>query len=143
MKDVAFLHHEPLVEKFREIRAYEKKIDKADAKKNKERANFLKVHRPTYVLDRIIRERFVHFIGPTERIIWFVFVAHNGFFSIVVCYVWPSRYPKFIDALRELDDCLSMVHLLAALPAQESVKVEAKRIHKCRRLVFTGHDKFL
>ncbi|KAG6583585.1 Pescadillo-like protein [Cucurbita argyrosperma subsp. argyrosperma] len=100
LKDVAFLHHEPLLEKFRDIRAYEKKISKADAKKNKERANFLKEHRPTYVLDRIIRE----------------------------------RYPKFIDALRDLDDCLSMVHLFAALPAQERLKVEAKRIHNCRRL---------
>ncbi|CAK9312004.1 unnamed protein product [Citrullus colocynthis] len=100
LKDVAFLHHEPLLEKCREIRAYEKKIKKADAKKNKERANFLKERKPTYGLDRIIKE----------------------------------RYPKFIDALRDLDDCLSMVHLFAALPAQERLKVEAKRIHNCRRL---------
>ena len=147
LKDVAFLHHEPLLEKFRDIRAYEKKISKADAKKNKERANFLKEHRPTYVLDRIIRERFVQlfrsFFPPTEWIKFFVFIAHNELFPIVACYAWPSRYPKFIDALRDLDDCLSMVHLFAALPAQERLKVEAKRIHNCRRLVFTGLSKFL
>ncbi|XP_008462522.2 pescadillo homolog [Cucumis melo] len=102
LKDIAFLHHEPLLEKCREIRAYEKKIKKADAKKNKERANFLIERKPTYLsgLLRIIKE----------------------------------RYPKFIDVLRDLDDCLSLVHLFAALPAQERLKVEAKRIHECRRL---------
>ena len=51
------------MEKCREIRAYEKKIKKADAKKNKERANFLIERKPTYLsgLLRIIKERFVKF----------------------------------------------------------------------------------
>ncbi|KAL6994392.1 hypothetical protein U1Q18_012497 [Sarracenia purpurea var. burkii] len=44
-----------------------------------------------------------------------------------------ERYPKLIDALRDLDDCLTMVHLFAALPAVEK-KIEVKRIHNCRRL---------
>ncbi|KAF3444608.1 hypothetical protein FNV43_RR14300 [Rhamnella rubrinervis] len=45
-----------------------------------------------------------------------------------------ERYPKFIDALRDLDDCLTMVHLFAALPALDREKVEVKRVHNCRRL---------
>ena len=45
-----------------------------------------------------------------------------------------ERYPRFVDALRELDDCLSMVHLFTALPASESKKIEVERIHNYRRL---------
>ncbi|ONM62304.1 pescadillo-related [Zea mays] len=45
-----------------------------------------------------------------------------------------ERYPTFVDALRDLDDCLTMVHLFAALPAVDGERVEVKRIHNCRRL---------
>lgn len=48
-------------------------------------------------------------------------------------YYLGFRYPKFVDALRDLDDCLSMVHLFAALPAIEREKIEVKRVHNCRR----------
>ncbi|KAL6494782.1 hypothetical protein OROGR_031582 [Orobanche gracilis] len=48
------------------------------------------------------------------------------------------KYPKFIDALRDLDDCLSMVHLFAALPAVDRAvdgeKIHVNRVHHCRRL---------
>ncbi|XP_008230547.1 PREDICTED: pescadillo homolog [Prunus mume] len=99
LKDVSFIQHEPLLERLREIRAYERKVKKADAKKNRDRANLLRQRRPTYRLDKIILQ----------------------------------RYPNFIDALRDLDDCLTMVHLFAALPAIEE-RIEVKRIHNCRRL---------
>ncbi|XP_076905916.1 pescadillo homolog [Bidens hawaiensis] len=36
MKDILFLKHEPLLDKFREMRAYEKKVKKAVSKKNKD-----------------------------------------------------------------------------------------------------------
>ncbi|KAM1005859.1 hypothetical protein ACFX15_002626 [Malus domestica] len=44
-----------------------------------------------------------------------------------------QRYPKFVDALRDIDDCLTMVHLFVALPAIED-RIDVKRIHNCRRL---------
>ncbi|CAK9161765.1 unnamed protein product [Ilex paraguariensis] len=100
LKDIMFLKHEPLLEKFREMRAYEKKVKKAMSKKNRDLAERLLTRKPTYTLDMLIRE----------------------------------RYPTFIDALRDLDDCLSMVHLFAALPAVEREKIEVKRVHNCRRL---------
>ena len=61
LKDIAFLHHEPLLETFRERRVYERKIKKAKAKKNEERAKRLEVQFPNYKLDRLIRERFIAF----------------------------------------------------------------------------------
>lgn len=100
MKDIMFLKHEPLLEKFRDMRAYEKKVKKALSKKNRDLAERLLTRKPTYTLDMLIRE----------------------------------RYPSFIDALRDLDDCLTMVHLFAALPAIERDKIDVKRIHNCRRL---------
>ncbi|KAK4363164.1 hypothetical protein RND71_018405 [Anisodus tanguticus] len=102
-KDILFLKHEPLLEKFREMRAYEKKIKKAVSKKNRDLAERLLTRKPSYTLDMLIRE----------------------------------RYPKFIDALRDLDDCLSMIHLFAALPAVEREKIPVNRVHNCRRL---GHE---
>uniref|UniRef100_A0A6N2LF90 Pescadillo homolog n=1 Tax=Salix viminalis TaxID=40686 RepID=A0A6N2LF90_SALVM len=100
VKDVAFLQHEPLLDKFRDIRAYQKKIKKAEAKKNADLATLLRTREPTYKLDKLVRE----------------------------------RYPKFVDALRDLDDCLTMVHLFAALPAVERAKIDVELIHNCRRL---------
>ncbi|OVA06224.1 Pescadillo [Macleaya cordata] len=100
VKDIAFLQHEPLLEKFKDIKAYNKKVNKARAKNNNPLAERLLSRKPDYTLDRLIRE----------------------------------RYPGFIDALRDLDDCLTMVHLFAILPAVESKNIQVKRIYNCRRL---------
>ncbi|XP_021299098.1 pescadillo homolog [Herrania umbratica] len=100
LKDVMYILHDPLLEKFREIRAYKKKIKKAKAKKNDELARLLLSRAPSYKLDMVIRD----------------------------------RYPTFVDALRDLDDPLTMVHLFAMLPAIDRLKIEVKRIHNCRRL---------
>ncbi|KAL3621321.1 hypothetical protein CASFOL_036233 [Castilleja foliolosa] len=103
-KDMMFLKHEPLLEKLRDIRTYDKKVKKAMSKKNRDLAERLLTRKPTYTLDMLVKE----------------------------------RYPKFIDALRDLDDCLSMVHLFAALPAvdraDDGEKIPVNRVHHCRRL---------
>ncbi|KAL2528917.1 pescadillo-related [Forsythia ovata] len=100
VKDILFLKHEPLLEMLRDIRAYEKKVKKAGMKKNWDLVERLNKQKPTYSLDRLVKE----------------------------------RYPTFIDALRDLDDCLTMVHLFAALPAVEREHIQVGQIHKCRRL---------
>jgi pescadillo protein len=105
-KDIQYLLHEPLLQKFRDQKALEKKISKAlgrgdvtdAARLEKNAARPEKTGKPRYTLDTVIRE----------------------------------RYPTFIDALRDLDDCLSMLFLFANLPSTSTVP--AKMIARCERL---------
>ncbi|CAI4218925.1 unnamed protein product, partial [Parascedosporium putredinis] len=105
-KDIQYLLHEPILDKFREQKALEKKISRAlgrgdfgDAKRLEvNAARPEKTGKSHYTLDHVIRE----------------------------------RYPTFVDALRDLDDCLSMLSLFASLPSTSSVP--AKMIARCERL---------
>ncbi|ORY55520.1 Pescadillo N-terminus-domain-containing protein [Pseudomassariella vexata] len=105
-KDIQYLLHEPLLQKFRDQKVLEKKISRAlgrgdvgDASRlERNAARPEKTGRPPYTLDHLIRE----------------------------------RYPTFVDALRDLDDALSMLFLFANLPSTSSVP--AKMIAKCERL---------
>ena len=105
-KDIQYLLHEPLIQKFRDQRVLENKIAKAlgrgdysDAKRWEANAGRPEVTgKPRYTLNHIIRE----------------------------------RYPTFVDALRDLDDCLSMLFLFANLRATASVP--SKMVAKCERL---------
>ncbi|KAE9366702.1 Pescadillo [Stipitochalara longipes BDJ] len=105
-KDIQYLLHEPLLQKFREQKALERKISKAlgrgdahDAQRLERNASRPeKTGKTKYTLDHVIRE----------------------------------RYPTFIDALRDLDDCLSMLFLFANLPSTPTVP--AKMIARCERL---------
>ncbi|KAK5630547.1 hypothetical protein RRF57_006262 [Xylaria bambusicola] len=105
-KDIQFLLHEPLLQKFREQKTLEKKISKALGRGDVSDASRLernaarpeKTGKPRYTLDHVIRD----------------------------------RYPTFVDALRDLDDCLSMLFLFANLPSTSTVP--AKMIARCERL---------
>ncbi|SPO02422.1 probable Pescadillo homolog [Cephalotrichum gorgonifer] len=105
-KDIQYLLHEPILNKFREQKALEKKISRAlgrgdfgDAKRLEgNAARPEKTGKTHYTLDHVIRE----------------------------------RYPTFIDAIRDLDDCLSMLFLFANLPSTSAVP--AKMIARCERL---------
>eukprot|EP00884_Botryococcus_braunii_P011256 jgi/Botrbrau1/20130/Bobra.0173s0032.1 len=100
IKDINFLAHEPLLNKFRDIQVYEKKIRKAKAKANPELAERLQKRRPTFRLDHLVKE----------------------------------RYPTFADALRDLDDALTLVHLFATLPADAKEGIPAKAVALASRL---------
>lgn len=98
-KDIQYLLHEPLLNKFRDQKALAKKISKALGRNEISDASRLERNlTPKLRLDHIIKE----------------------------------RYPTFVDALRDLDDALSMLFLFANLPSSENVP--PKIIMKCQRL---------
>ena len=83
IKDISYLAHEPLLLKFREFKAFMKKIRKASGRRQYDEAQRKDRIKPVLNMDHLVRE----------------------------------RYPRFIDALRDLDDPLCMIHLFASLPS--------------------------
>lgn len=100
IKDINFLAHEPLLEKGRDLKAFQRKVKKAKGRQDHALLQRLLERKPEYTLDHLVKE----------------------------------RYPSFIDALRDLDDSLTLVHLFATLPADSSHKIPVERIHAARRL---------
>ncbi|NWZ33672.1 PESC protein, partial [Brachypodius atriceps] len=98
LKDIKFLLHEPIVNKFREYKVFVRKLRKAYGKSEWGTVERLKDNKPTYKLDHIVKE----------------------------------RYPTFIDALRDLDDALSMCFLFSTFP--RTGKCHVQTIQLCRRL---------
>ena len=65
-KDILFLLHEPLLAKFREQKAFLKKIRKASGRHERKRAERLDGRRPVYKLDHLIRERYPTFADALQ-----------------------------------------------------------------------------
>jgi len=100
MKDIQFLLHEPLINKFRDHKAFLKKMKKAEGRRDWLKADQVRTKRPNYRLDHLVLERF----------------------------------PTFNDALRDLDDALTMIFMFSRIP--KSSTVHAELIENCRRLSF-------
>lgn len=58
IKDVQYLSHEPIIDKFREFRVYLRRVRRAIGRKDYYTAHQLKLRKPTYKLDLVIRERY-------------------------------------------------------------------------------------
>jgi pescadillo protein len=100
-KDINFLANEKLLNKFREIKTYQKKIKKAQKKGQKFDAKKLIENRPRYTLNHIIKE----------------------------------RYPRFIDALQDIDDALCLIGIFANLPKFDLLKISAEKVNMSKRLL--------
>ena len=100
-KDINFLANEKLLNKFREIKTYQKKIRKAQKKSKKFDVQHLIENRPTYTLTHIIKE----------------------------------RYPRFIDALQDIDDALCLICIFANLPKYDLLKISAEKVNMSKRLL--------
>lgn len=100
MKDIQFLLHEPLIEKFRAHKTFLKRMKKAEGRRDWKKADQVRTSKPGYKLDHLVLERF----------------------------------PTFNDALRDLDDALTMVFMFSRIP--KSSTVHAELIANCRRLCF-------
>jgi len=98
VKDIAYLHHEPVLRKFREFKIFTRKLKRAIGRQEYSDAERIEENKPKYTLNHIVKE----------------------------------RYPTFIDALRDLDDALSMVFLFATLPQTDKITNEV--VKKCKRM---------
>ena len=61
VKDVSFLAHEPLLEKFRELKVFLNRVKRADGRGQRGEVDRLWSERPTYSLDHLVRERYPSF----------------------------------------------------------------------------------
>lgn len=59
IKDIQYLAHEPVLNKFREFKVFLRKLKKAIAKEEPDTAQRLENNKPVYRLDHILKERLV------------------------------------------------------------------------------------
>jgi pescadillo protein len=134
-KDIVYLLHEPMLATMRAIRAHKRKVKKAAGRHELSSARRIHEARPKTSLDHIIKERCG--FGRWLRLLTapaplplspppLLTPPHPTIYFICL------RYPTFPDALRDLDDALSMVFLFSQLPAEG--KIDPVRTKNCARL---------
>ncbi|XP_064461304.1 pescadillo homolog [Ornithodoros turicata] len=98
VKDIQFLSHEPIIQKFRDFKVFIRRLRKAIGKNERDTAEHIRNNEPVYRLDHIVKE----------------------------------RYPSLIDAIRDMDDALSMCFLFSTFPHGKVVKPSL--VGLCRRV---------
>lgn len=112
MQDVAFLAHEPLLDKFREQKAFLKKIRRAVGRHEKKVAMRLDKRRPVYRLDHLIRERYPTFDDALRDVDDALCLIHL-FASISSSrLVPPQRVHKCLQLAREWQSYVARTHSL-------------------------------
>lgn len=99
-KDIAFLRHEPLLNKFFELKTFMKKFKRLMGRREIKSARRLEERKPKYTLHHLVRE----------------------------------RYPSFDDAIRDLDDAVSMLALFQSLSADQARDIPVDAITEATQL---------
>jgi pescadillo protein len=99
-KDILFLAHEPLLNKFFEMKTFMKKFKRLMGRGEFSLAGSLEDRKPKYTVHHLVRE----------------------------------RYPSFEDAVRDLDDAVSMLALFQSLSADQKREIPAEAISEATRL---------
>mmetsp|Transcript_601 Transcript_601/g.1242 ORF Transcript_601/g.1242 Transcript_601/m.1242 type:complete len:615 (+) Transcript_601:111-1955(+) len=99
-KDILFLAHEPLLNKFFELKTFMKKFKRLMGRNERELASNLEERKPEYTVHHLVRE----------------------------------RYPSFEDAIRDLDDAISMLALFQSLSADQKREIPTVAVNESTRL---------
>jgi pescadillo protein len=99
-KDIAFLAHEPLLNKFFELKTFMKKFKRLMGRNERSLAKSFEERKPEYTLHHLVRE----------------------------------RYPSIEDAVRDLDDAISMLALFGAISADQKRDIPTDSVTEATRL---------
>ena len=55
--------------------------------------------------------------------------------TYTIDHILRERYPRFLDALNDLDDALCLVTLFANLPKHDLINLNTETISLCKRLI--------
>lgn len=99
-KDIGFLAHEPLLNKFFELKTFMKKFKRLMGRNERTLAKSFEERKPEYTLHHLVRE----------------------------------RYPSIEDAVRDLDDAVSMLALFNALSGDQKRDIPTDAVNEATRL---------
>jgi pescadillo len=126
IKDIRAIAHEPILEKFREFRAFMKKVRSVLYVQSRGNVRF-------HHLTRLLSSTFSQVRRAAGRNEGNEALRKN---SVLPTYSLHSlvkeRYPRFVDAISDLDDALTLTYLFAALPSDRDIK--PKYITKAKAL---------
>ena len=104
LKDIRFLAHEKLIRKFKEISAFNKRLVKIKAKS----------------------------MNNSRKYDYKQMKAKKPEYE--VNHIIKERYPKFIDALNDVDDAMSLLSLFSILSKHELLNIKTETVEICKRL---------
>ena len=101
LKDIKYLAEDKLIQHFRALKIYRKKLHAAVVKRNLDKVKSIKARKPQLDITHVVKE----------------------------------RYPRFEDALKDLDDPLTSLALLAHFPSHRLFKINPERIELAKLLL--------
>ncbi len=112
IKDLRALAHEPVLEKFREFRAFMKKVSGRHAAGKLD--VFWSLLFTLFLLKQVRKAA-----GRNEKDL--AAQKYERAPTYTVHHLVKERYPRFIDAIADMDDALTLTYLFAALPSEQSI----------------------